>query len=68
MTNPKKSHPLANTNKTQSAYSSSDTIGTTLEEQLDYIKLTTKEISSILWNTFRDYIIQQRINNRTDTK
>ena len=68
MTNPKKLQHIQDTNKTQFVYSSSDTIGTTLEEQLDYIKLTTKEISSILWNTFRDYIIQQRINNRTDTK
>ena len=67
MTNPKKLQHIQDTNKTQFVYSSSDTIGTTLEEQLDYIKLTTKEIVFILWNSWRDYFIRQRNNNRTDT-
>jgi hypothetical protein len=67
MTNPKKLQHIQDTNKTQSVYSSSDTIGTTLEEQLDYIKLTTKEIVFILWNSWRDYFIRQRNNNRADT-
>ena len=67
MTNPKKLQHIQDTNKTQFVYSSSDTIGTTLEEQLDYIKLTTKEIVFILWNSWRDYFIRQRNNNRIDT-
>ena len=68
MTNPNKSQNIPDTNKTSSVYSSSEKNGTTLEEQLDYIKLTIKEITSILWNNWRDYFIRQRNNNRTDTK
>jgi hypothetical protein len=68
MTNPKKLQHIQDTNKTPSVYSSSEKNGTTLEEQLDYIKLTIKEITSILWNNWRNYFIRQRNNNRIDTK
>jgi len=68
MTNPKKLQHIPDTNKTPSVYSSSEKNGTTLEEQLDYIKLTIKEITSILWNNWRNYFIRQRNNNRIDTK
>ena len=66
MTNPKKLPNIPDTNKTQFAYSSSVKNGTTLLEQLDYIQVTTKEITSILFNTWRDYMIdlQRRTRNR----
>ena len=52
----------------KSMYSSSDQNGVTLREQLKYVKITLKEISVILWDSFRDHIIKERENKGTDTK
>jgi len=68
MTNPKKSQNIPDTNKTSSVFSSSQQNGTTLLEQLDYIKLTMKELTSILFNTWRDHMIEFQRNNRKRPK
>jgi hypothetical protein len=67
MTNPENVPPLPDNQQRKSMFSSSDKDGTTFREQLDYIKLTTKEITIILWKTFREYISKQRNNNRHNT-
>ena len=64
--NPNKSQKGQDANTTNAMYSSSENNGTTLEEQLTYIKDTSKELISILWNSFRDYLIKQRQNNCND--
>jgi len=48
----------------RSTYSSTPHNTVSLNQQLQYIKDTSKEVISILWNSFRDYIIKQRQNNR----
>lgn len=61
--NHNQSQKVPDANTTNAIYSSTENNGTTLEEQLTYIKDTSKELISILWNSFRDYLVKQRQNN-----
>ena len=58
----KENTPEENTRK--STYSSIDMSGVSLQQQLKYVRITTKELTLMLWDYWRKWYKRQNTENK----
>ncbi len=58
--------PEENTHR--SMFSSTDMSGVSLKQQLKYVRITTRELTLMLWDSYRKYWIKQRRDRNAENK